>query len=47
MNGATILAVGGTLAALVGSFDVEYGAWAARIMLVANVMTIVLALKNL
>jgi len=43
-HGALILAVGGTLAALGGSIGVEWAAWAARIMLAANLLTITLSI---
>lgn len=38
MNGATVLAIAGLLAALVGSIDVNYAPWASRIMLVGNIV---------
>ena len=42
-NDGLILAVGGTLAALIGSVGVEYAAWGARTMLTTNLIVIVLA----
>lgn len=38
--GATILAVGGLLSAAIGSVDPTLSAWAARVMLVANLAVI-------
>ena len=40
---STILAVGGLLAALVGSLAVEMAPWASRVMLVANVLVLLVS----
>lgn len=44
VSGSTVLAIGGTLSAIVGSIAVDFAPWSARIMLVANLVTIALAL---
>lgn len=43
-DGAIILAIGGLLSAVIGSIDADYSAWAARVMLLANLGVIAVEL---